>query len=93
MALPCRTTGSLYSTFVPARLVGLTVKLAYAIALCARLPSVLSKPLEASDTFLEATTPVKLPTMHCPPRCGVRIQMIEGWYFNGDSTATSVTAS
>jgi len=41
------------------------VKLAYAIALYARLPSVLSKPLEASDTFLEATTPVKLPTMQC----------------------------
>ncbi len=35
------------------------------IALYARLPSVLSKPLEASDTFLEATTPVKLPTMQC----------------------------
>jgi hypothetical protein len=67
MALPYRTTGSLYSTFVPARLVGLTVKPAYAIALCARLPSVLSGPLEASDTILEATTPVKLPTMQCPP--------------------------
>jgi hypothetical protein len=66
MALPCRTTGSLYSTFVPARLVSLTVKLAYAITLYVRLPSVLSEPLEASDTFLEATTPVKLPTMQCP---------------------------
>ena len=30
MALPCGTTGSLYPTFVPARLVGLTVKPAYA---------------------------------------------------------------
>jgi hypothetical protein len=66
MALPYRTTGSLYSTFVPARLVGLTVKPAYAIALYARLPSVLSGPLEASDTILEATTPVKLPTKQCP---------------------------
>ena len=66
MALPCGTTGSLCSTFVPARLVGLTVKHPYAITLYARLPSVLRVPLEASDTFLEATTPVKLPTMQCP---------------------------
>ena len=67
MALPCGTTGSLYPTFVPARLVGLTVKRVYAIALYIRLPSVLNTPLGASDTLLEATTPVKLPTMHCPP--------------------------
>ena len=93
MALPCRTTGSLYSTFVPARLVGLTVKLAYAIALYARLPSVLSKPLEASDTFLEATTPVKLPTMQCPPLSRVRLQVNKGRYFKVDSTMPSDTAS
>ena len=66
MALPCGTTGSLCSTFVPDRLVGLTVKHPYAIALYARLPSVLRVPLEASVTLLEATTPVKLPTKHCP---------------------------
>ena len=65
MALPCGTTGSLYPTFVPDRLVGLTVKHPYAIALCARLPSVLRVPLKASDTFLEATTPVKLPAKQC----------------------------
>ena len=68
MALPCRTTGSLYPSFDPDRLVGLTVKQAYAIALHVRLPSVLSLPLKASVTFLEATTPVKLPTKQCPPR-------------------------
>ncbi len=66
MALPCRTTGSLYPTFVPDRLVSLTVKHAYAIALHVRLPSVLSIPLKASDTLSEATTPVKLPTTQCP---------------------------
>ena len=33
MALPYRTTGSLGPTFVPARLVGLAVSLAYALAL------------------------------------------------------------
>ena len=66
MALPYGTTGSLCSAFAPARLVGLTVKRPYAIALYARLPSVLRAPLEASVTLLEATTPVKLPTKHCP---------------------------
>ena len=71
MALPCRTTGSLYPSFDPDRLVCLTVKQAYAIALRVRLPSVLREPLEASDTFLEATTPVKLPTMHCFPIQGL----------------------
>ena len=65
MALPYGTTGSLCPAFAPARLVGLTVKLPYANALNARLPSVLREPLGASDTFLEATTPVKLPTTHC----------------------------
>ena len=92
MALPCGTTGSLYPTFVPAWLVGLTVKLAYAIALYVRLPSVLSEPLKASDTLSEATTPVKLPTKQCPPY-GVRRQIIKGWYFNVDSTMASATAS
>ena len=93
MALPCRTTGSLYSTFVPARLVCLTVKPAYAIALYVRLPSVLSRPLEASDTFLEATTPVKLPTMQCPHLGRVRLQINKGRYFKVDSTMPSDTAS
>ena len=65
MALPYGTTGSLCPAFAPARLVGLTVKLPFANILNARLPSVLREPLEASDTLLEATTPVKLPTTHC----------------------------
>ena len=93
MALPCGTTGSLYPTFVSARLVGLTVKLSYAIALNARLPSVLREPLKASDTFLEATTPVKLPTKQCLPLSGIRFQRNEGWYFNVDSTTAETAAS
>lgn len=84
MALPCGTTGSLCSTFVPDRLVSLPVKLPYAIALYARLPSVLREPLEASVTLLEATTPVKLPTKQCPLQCRVRSQISKGWYFNND---------
>jgi hypothetical protein len=55
------TTGSLNPTFVPVRLVGLSVKHPSTYMLYARLPSVLRVPLEASDTLLEATTPVKLP--------------------------------
>ena len=92
MALPCGTTGSLCPSFLPVRLVGLTVKLPYAIALLVRLPSVLREPLEASVILLEATTPVKLPTKQCPP-LGVRYQANKGWYFNGDSTNTGVPAS
>src|SRR5690606_2883643 len=93
MALPCRTTGSLYPSFDPVRLVGLTVKLPYAIALHARLPSVLREPLKASVTFLEATTPVKLPTTHSPRILRVRHQLQKGWYFKGDSTRPGDPAS
>src|SRR5664279_3145330 len=92
MALPCGTTGSLCPSFDPARLVGLTVKHPYAIALYVRLPSVLRVPLKASVTLLEATTPVKLPTKHCSP-FGVRLQINEGWYFKDDSTKASASAS
>ena len=93
MALPCGTTGSLCSTFVPDRPVCLSVKLPYAIALYARLPSVLREPLEASVTLLEATTPVKLPTKQCPPKNGVRLQINKGLYFNNDSTTPGDAAS
>ncbi len=77
MALPYGTTGSLCSTFVPVRPVCLPVKHPYAIALEARLPSVLRVPLEASVTLLEATTPVKLPTMHCLPVKGLETNQIK----------------
>ena len=66
MALPYGTTGSLCSAFAPDRLVGLSVKRPFAITLYDRLPIGLRVPLEASVTLLEATTPVKLPTMQCP---------------------------
>ena len=93
MALPYGTTGSLCSSFVPDRLVGLSVKLPYAIALYARLPSVLREPLEASVTLLEATTPVKLPTIHCPRNARVSSQIVKGPYFNSDSKTTGVAHS
>ena len=72
MALPLGATGSLRPTFVPARLVGLTVKPAYAFALIGWFPISLSRPLCASVTFLEATAPVKLPTRQCP-QPGLRV--------------------
>ena len=94
MAFPRRTTGSLCSSFLPDRLVGLTVKHPYAIALYARLPSVLRVPLEASVTLLEATTPVKLPTKQCLPTVvGIRFQVNEGSYFNVDSPIPGETGS
>ena len=92
MALPCGTTGSLYPTFVPARLVGLTVKRVYAIALYVRLPSVLNTPLKASVTLLEATTPVKLPTMQCLPQ-RIRLQANKGRYFKVGSMMPGDTTS
>ncbi len=67
MALPYGTTGSLCPSFLPDRLVGLSVKHAYTIILYAWLPIMLSVPLEASVTLLEAATPVKLPTKRCLP--------------------------
>src|SRR5690606_11954667 len=93
MALPCRTTGSLYPTFVPDRLVGLTVKHAYAIALRVRLPSVLSIPLKASVTLLEATTPVKLPTKQCLRHWRISLRIQKGWYFNVGSPIPGDTGS
>ena len=71
MALPCGTTGSLCSSFLPVRLVSLPVKHPCAITLSGRLPIGLRVPLEASVTLLEATTPVKLPTKQCPRYCAL----------------------
>src|SRR5690606_4466831 len=93
MALPYRTTGSLCPSFDPARLVGLTVKQAYAIALLVRLPSVLSLPLKASVIYLEATTALQLPTKQCPPPSGVRNRIQNGRYFKVVSTNPGESAS
>ena len=93
MALPYGTTGSLCSAFAPDRLVGLSVKRPFAITLYGRLPIGLRAPLEASVTLLEATTPVKLPTIHCPHNPRVSIQTSKGPYFNNDSTNTGVPVS
>ena len=78
MALPYGTTGSLCPSFLPDRLVGLSVKHTYAIALFRRLPIVVRVPLEASVTLLEATTPVKLPTKQCPPIQGLGFKQPKG---------------
>ena len=67
MALPLGTTGSLRPGFPPARDVSLAVKPAYAITLDGWFPLSLSRPSRASVTIWEATAPVKLPTMQCPP--------------------------
>ena len=78
MALPYGTTGSLCSSFLPDRPVRLPVKRPYAIALRDRLPIGLRAPLEASVTLLEATTPVKLPTIQCPRFSGLELKQPKG---------------
>ena len=93
MALPYGTTGSLCPSFLPVRLVGLSVKHPYTITLYDRLPIGLRVPLEASVTLLEATTPVKLPAKRGPRFKRVRDQTEKGPYFNGGSTNTGVPAS
>ena len=93
MALPCGTTGSLCSSFLPDRPVCLPVKRPYAIALRDRLPIGLRAPLEASVTLLEATTPVNRLAKRGPRIMRVRDQREEGPYFNADSTNTGVPAS
>ena len=93
MALPYGTTGSLCSSFLPVRLVSLPVKHPCAITLYDRLPIGLRVPLEASVTLLEATTPVKLPTIHCPRNARVSSQIVKGPYFNSDSKTTGVAHS
>ena len=96
MALPRGTTGSLSPTFVPARLVGLAVRLPSAFALSEWFPSILREPLGASVTLWEATAPVKLPTYHCPSPSllhVVRNSVTEEWYPNGRSIGTDVPTS
>ena len=93
MALPFGTTGSLSSSFLPARPVGLPVKRPFAFTLYGRLPIGLRAPLGASVTLLEATTPVKLPAKRGPRYMRVRSRTAKGPYFNGDSTNTGVPAS
>ena len=96
MALPLGTTGSLSPTFVPARLVGLAVKLPYAFTLYGWFPISLREPSRASVTLWEATAPVKLPTRQCPgsgSRTAVRFLRQQGWYFKGDSIDTGVPTS
>jgi hypothetical protein len=96
MALPLGTTGSLWPTFVSARLVSLAVRRAYAIALDNRFPTGLSPPSRASVTLWEATAPVKLPAMQGPgsgSRSAVRHQELKGWYFKDASTSAGAEAS
>ena len=78
MSLPYGNTGSLCSSFLPARLVSLPVKRPYAITLYSRLPIGLRAPLEASVTLLEATPPVKLPPIQCPRLSGLELKQPKG---------------
>src|SRR6266700_4831078 len=88
MAIPHSTTGSLGPTFVSARRVCLTVKLAYIHILDTSLPTRLSQPSYSSVTLWEDTAPVKLAGCQCPSARWwqeVSYSNSEGWCFIGDS--------
>src|ERR1043166_7878679 len=96
MAIPHSTTGSLGPAFASARLVGLTVKLAYIHILVTWLPTRLSQASYSSVTLWEDTAPVKLAGCQCPSaglRLEVRLSSIEGWCFIGDSACPERQAS
>src|SRR5829696_813982 len=89
MAIPLSTTGSLGPAFASARLVGLTVRLAYIHVLVTRLPTGLSQPSYSSVTLWEDTAPVKLTGCQCPSARSwreVSISSLIGWCFIGDSS-------
>ena len=96
MALPLGATGTLGPAFASARLVGLAVKLPYALALYARFLTALREPLNASVTFWEATAPVKLPAWHglaTGSRSRLGFQTYHGWYSKVGSTGPGDPAS
>ena len=85
MAIPHSTIGSFGPAFASARLVGLTVNLAYTHTLDARLPTVLSQASRSSVTLWEETAPVKLTRKHCPSPgyTGIKVRILidEEWCF------------
>src|SRR4051794_9415933 len=97
MAIPHSTTGSLGPAFASARLVGLTVSLAYIHVLVTRLPTGLSQTSHSSVTLWEDTAPVKLTGCQCPsPRSmglEVSVSSFQGWCFIGDSADPERPAS
>src|SRR4029079_15256673 len=96
MAIPHSTTGSLGPAFAPARLVGLTVRLAYIHILVTRLPTRLSQPSYSSVTLWEDTAPVKLAGCQCSsPGCRAEVSRpsTEGWCFIVDSATPERAAS
>ena len=94
MALPCGTTGSLCSSFLPDRLVCLPVKHPYAITLCDRLPIGLRVPLVLRYAFGGDHPSQTTHHTVSPHPAGSRIQTIKGSYFNDElATNTGVPAS
>ena len=95
MALPRGTTGSLEPRFRSARLIGLAVKPACALALNVRLPTVLSRPLCSSVTLWEEAAPAKLPISQGPSgyKPPVRISVLQEWYFTDGSPLTCASGS
>ncbi|KAG9455508.1 hypothetical protein H6P81_000016 [Aristolochia fimbriata] len=89
-ALPLGTVGSLRPTFVPARRVGLAVKLPSAFALEGQSPSGPRKPLHASVTLLGGLRPIETVYLRLSlgpvgPGHKVRILALPEWYLTDGS--------
>jgi hypothetical protein len=92
MALPCGTTGSLCSSFLPDRLVSLPVKHPYAITLYDGYQSAEGTFRSLRYTF-GGDHPSQTTHQTVSSLKGVRIQIIKGPYFKDDSTNPGVPAS
>ncbi len=95
MALPYRTTGSLRPTFVPARLVGLAVKRAFAFIPTRDLTTLSAAPF-CTVTLCDRPSQTIHQTRSSSRITGhrVRTSTLPGWYFKDGSTGpASVPAS
>src|SRR3954452_9597838 len=97
MAIPHSTTGSLGPAFASARLVGLTVSLAYIHGVDTRLPTGLSQTSDSPVTLWQDAAPVTLTGCQCPsPRLmglEASLSRTQGWYFIDDSVRPEVVTS
>src|SRR5690554_7451194 len=87
------TTGSLCSSFLPDRLVGLSVKRAYAIILLRTVTNRPERTFRSLRYSFGGDHPSQTTHHTVSSHKGVRSQTPEGPYFNSGSTITSVTAS
>ena len=89
--LPCGTTGSLCSTFVPDRLVGLSVKLPYAHYTLHTIANRVEGTFRSLRYSFGGDHPSQTTHHALFVVTDVRLQINKGWYFNNDSTERLAT--